>query len=144
MLPIIRNNTRTFLLAWQTAVAVDCETTISEHLCGTVQFPTFSVTLPVKNDNSQSNRKQIAPKHQIIISCDVKEKKSPILYPYFKLCICFTVSLYFSFPFVRFSVPKPQQLREISPSCQHFDLIVECVNQAGARCAKSNSSHSLF
>lgn len=68
-----------------------CETTVSEHLCGAVQFPTFQSPFPVKSDNSQSNRKQIAPKLQIIISC--QGKRSPILYSYFKLCLCFTVFL---------------------------------------------------
>lgn len=110
-----------------------------------VQFPTFQSPFPVKNDNSQRNGKQIATEPQIITSCDVKRRRSPILYPHFKLCLCFSLFLciLLSHSF-GFSVPKPQQLWEISPSCQHFDLIVECVNQAGARCAKSNSSHSLF
>lgn len=125
--------------------AADYETTVSEHLCGTVQFPTFQLPFPVKNDNIQSNGKQIAPKLQITTSCDVKEKKKSHSLPMFPaLSLFYCLSLYFAFPFVLFSVPKPQQLWEISPSCQHFDFIVECVNQAGARCAKSNSSHSLF
>lgn len=91
----------TLLSAWLTVAAVDYETTVSKHLCGTVQFPTFQSLLAVKNDNSQCNRKQIAPKLHIIISCDVKEKRSPILHPNFKLCLCFTVffSIYLSHSF---------------------------------------------
>lgn len=70
------------------------------------------------------------------------QEKKKILFQ--ALSLFYSVALYFAFPFVRFSVPKPQQLWEISPSCQHFDLIVESVNHAGARCAKSNSCHSLL
>lgn len=134
-------------LAPHTVTATDCEPTVSEHLCGSLQFPTLQSLSWVRNDNGQTNRKQIAPKLQIIISCDVKggEKKKPHSLPLFQTLSLFScVSLYFAFPFVQFSVAKPQQLWGISPSCQHFDLIVECVNQVGARCAKSNSSHSLF
>ena len=120
------------LLARLTVAAADPE--LSEHLCGAVQFPIFQAPFSVKNDNRPSNRKQIAPKLQIIISCDVKEQKKTHSLPIFQaLSLFYFVPPYFAFPIVRFSVPKPQQLWEISPSCQHFDLIVECVNQAGAR-----------
>lgn len=59
---------------------------VSEHLCGTLQFPSSQLLLTVKNDKRLLNRKQIAPELQIIISCDVKEKKKP----HSKLCLCFT------------------------------------------------------
>lgn len=113
----------TFLSGWTTVASVDAEKNVSEHLCGAFQFPTSQ---PFRNDKSRLNRKQIAPNFQIIISCDVREKNksSP------KLSLLCCVSLCFAF-----SVPKPQQLWEISPSCHHFDLIVESVNQAAARWA---------
>lgn len=62
----------------------------------------------------------------------------------FKALVCVAVFLLFCFLVHSLCVPKPQHLWEIRPSCQHFDLIVEYVNQVVARWTKSNSSHSLF
>lgn len=82
-------------LAPHTVTAIDCEPAVSEHLCGSLRFPILQSLSWVRNDNGQTNRKQITPKLQIIISCDVKggKKRRPILYPYFKPCLCFLVFL---------------------------------------------------
>lgn len=52
---------------------VGWETTGCKNLCGTVQFSHSGCR--VKNDNRQSNRKQIAPKIQTVFSGDVNRKE---------------------------------------------------------------------
>lgn len=99
----------------------------------------------VKNDNIQANRTQIAPKVQITIPCDVKEKSSPILYHYFKLSLFVFLFILLSHSF-GFLLLNRNSCGKSVPAVS-TDLIVERVNQAGARtvrCAKSNSSDSLF
>ena len=104
----------------------------------------FSFLLQRQSDNSWPDTKQIVPELQIKASRDVKEQSHSL--PLFQTLSLFLLrlSVILLFPFVHFSEAKPQQLWEISASCQHFDLIVECVNQAGGRWTKSNSTVTRY
>lgn len=76
------------------------------------------------------NRTQTAPAVQIIPRFDVKEKAAHApasFFPGLSLFYC-VFSLYFAPPFGPFS-GSCSSCGEINPSCQHFDLILQRVNQ---------------
>lgn len=101
---------------------------------------TISKYIPFNLSNSKLTRLSITV-ITFNFQRDLKKREKRCIFGLLSVLCCF-YCVFISHLFN--SAVKPQQLWQIITSCQHFDLIVGCVNQAQPRCTKSDSSHSLF